>query len=195
MAKGTSFGKFWGDFWDDANKKITTEQRVVADLFFQGVKSQVINAIKESPVTQELENHTSPSQILNTQGSLFGFLGLIEGQKPVDEILSIVEQVMGYKLSRRLIKGGLKITIKVPDKKDFRTDDLILPWEGGYSVLDAVEKGLSGLGFYIAAKNIAYSRSGDGIQVKNKVRESEFRGMPWLSPIFKEVKDRAKQFR
>lgn len=175
--------------------KITPEQVALAKLFFEGVKAEVIKAILESPVSQELINHTAPSPILYTKGSLFGFLGLIEGQEPVQDVINIVEATMSHKLSRRLIRGGVKVTIKVPDLRDFRTNDLILPWEGGYSVLDAIEKGLSGLGSYIAAKNLAYSRSGDGIQVKQKVRESEFRGVPWISPILKSVKEKAKQFR
>lgn len=196
MAKnGTPFNDFFRRFMGQVRAKITPEQVALAKLFFEGVKAEVIKAILESPVSQELINHTAPSPILYTKGSLFGFLGLIEGQEPVQDVINIVEATMSHKLSRRLIRGGVKVTIKVPDLRDFRTNDLILPWEGGYSVLDAIEKGLSGLGSYIAAKNLAYSRSGDGIQVKQKVRESEFRGVPWISPILKSVKEKAKQFR
>ena len=200
-SKGTSFNKFFKDFWDGANKKITTEQRVVADLFFNSVKREVIDKIRNDAISLELSNHTAPSPILggNTKGSLFGFLGLVEGQEPVEEIIKIVERIMTYKLSRRLIRGGLKLTIKVPDKKDFRTDDLVLQWDGGYSVLDAIEKGLSGLSHYISTKEkpyaIAYSRSGDGIQVKTKVRDDKYEPRPWLTPIFQAVKDQAKTFR
>ncbi len=199
--KGTPFNKFFKDFWDGANKKITPEQRVVADLFFKGVKSSVIKEIRNSDISQELINHTAPSAFLggDTKGSLFGFLGLVEGQEPVEEIINIVEKIMTYRLSRRLIRGGLKLTIKVPEKKDFRTDDLVLQWDGGFSVVDAIEKGLSGLSHYISVKEksfaIAYSRSGDGIQVKNQVREDKYKPRPWLTPIFQAVKDQAKQFR
>ena len=195
MARGTSFGKFWGDFWDGANKKITDEQRIVADLFFNGVKKDVIDKIRDTDVSRELIDHTSPSPILGTKGSLFGFLGLVEGQEPVEEIIKIVDRIMTYKLSRRLIRGGIKITIKVPDKKDFRTDDLVLPWDGGYSVVDAIEKGLSGLTHYISAKNLSYSRSGEGLQVKQTVRNLNYKPRPWISPILQAVKDRAKQYR
>lgn len=197
--KGTSFNKFFKDFWDGANKKITVEQRAVADLFFNGLKRDVIDKIRNDKISQELTNHTAPSPILDAPGSIFGFLGLVEGQEPVEEIINIVERIMTYKLSRRLIRGGLKLTIKVPDKKDFRTDDLVLQWEGGYSVVDAIEKGLSGLTHYISTKEkpyaIAYSRSGDGVQVKTKVRDDKYQPRPWISLIFQAVKDQAKTFR
>ena len=196
MAKGgTPFNKFFSDFWDDANKKIVPEQLIVAELFFNSLKREVIEKIRNTDVAQELANHTTPSAILGTPGSLFGFLGLIEGQDPVNEIIAIFENVMSFRISRRLKTGGIKLTIKVPDLKDFRENDLILPWQGGYSVVDAIEKGLSGLENYIAAKNLSYSRSGDGIQVKQTVRWGSFRGVKWISPILDEVKARAKTFR
>jgi len=199
MAKGTNFGKFFGDFWKQVNKKITPEQAIVAELFFQRIKDQVIKEIRNTDVSKELMDHSTPSAILGTPGSLFGFLGFIEGQEPVQEIINIVNRVMTFKISRRLVRGGIKLTVKVPDRKDFRTDDLILPWEGGYGAVDAIEKGLSGLTNYISTKEkssaIAYSRSGEGIQVKRKVRRWKYKPRPWISPILQAVKDQAKQFR
>lgn len=194
MAKGTSAASFVKSFFDEINKKVTPDQIKIADEFFESLKKEVIEKILASDVSQELINHTNPSRILGTSGTLFGFLGLVEGQSVVPEIIQIVENTMSYSISRRLIRGGIKISIKIPSLEDFRTPDLELPWEGGYSVVDAVEKGLSGLQNYIF-KNSPGSRSQEGVQAQNKIRNVKFTKHPWISPILKEVKNRAKDFR
>lgn len=195
MAKGIYSAKGWvNDFFKQISGKITPQQMAIADSFFEGLKRDVLDAVLNSDVSQELINHTNPSPILGTSGTLFGFLGLVEGQSVVPEILSIIEKTMSYTVSRRLIRGGIKISIKIPSLEDFRTPDLELPWEGGYSVVDAVEKGLSGLQNYIF-KNSPGSRSMEGVQTKNKVRNVKFSRHPWITPILKEVKDQAKNFK
>jgi hypothetical protein len=194
MAKGTSAANFVKSFFEEINKKVTPDQLAVADEFFESLKKEVLSKVLSSDVSQELINHTNPSPILGTSGTLFGFLGLVEGQSVVPEILDIIDKTMTYSVSRRLVRGGIKISIKIPSLEDFRTPDLELPWEGGYSVVDAVEKGLSGLQNYIF-KNSPSSRSMEGVQTKNPVRGTKFTRHPWISPILKEVKAQAKNFR
>jgi len=194
MARGIYSARGWvNDFLKQISGKITPQQVAIADSFFEGLKREVLDAVLNSDVSQELINHTNPSPILGTSGTLFGFLGLVEGQSVVPEILSVIENTMSYTVSRRLVRGGIKISIKIPSLEDFRTPDLELPWEGGYSVVDAVEKGLSGLQNYIF-KNSPGSRSMEGIQTKTKVRNVKFDKHPWITPILKQVKDQAKKF-
>ncbi len=194
MARQTSAAGFVKSFFEEINKKVTPDQLAIADDFFESLKKEVIEKISASDVSQELINHTNPSPILGTSGTLFGFLGLVEGQSVVPEIIQVVENTMSYSISRRLIRGGIKISVKIPSLEDFRTPDLELPWEGGYSVVDAVEKGLSGLQNYIFKKSPG-SRSQEGVQTKNQVRGTKFTKHPWISPILKEVKNQAKNFR
>lgn len=195
MAK--SLSGFLNDFFDDFRKlKITPEEYSVAQKFFDDLKKEIIEQILSDPVSQELIHHTNPSQILGIRGTLFGFLGLVEGFDPMPEIVKVVETTMSFTLSKRLIKKGYKMKIQVPTLEDFRTPDLILPWEGGRGLVDAIEKGVSGLGYYIEnRKNTGISRSGEGIQTQKRIRQIEFRKRDWITKVFKRVKDTAKNFR
>ena len=190
-------GNFISDFFDDFfNRKIGPQEYQVAQKFFDDLKKEIIDQILADPVSQELINHTNPSQILGIRGTLFGFLGLVEGFEPMNEIVKIVDSTMSFKLSKRLVRKGYKMTVTVPTLDDFRTPDLLLPWEGGRGLVDAIEKGVSGLSYYIESrKNIAYSRSGEGIQTKKPVRQQEFRKKDWITKVFKRVSDSAKSFR
>ncbi len=197
MAKGTSAKQFITSFFGAISRNKISQQEVsLADQFFLELRADLIDAIVNSEVSQELINHSTPSSILGTPGSLFGFLGLIEGQEPVDEIIEVVKSVMKYKLSRRIIKGGLKMTVTLPTIEDFRNSPgLILPWEGGYTIVEAIEKGLSGLQNYLSHGNLANSRSAEGIQTQNRVRGTNYQKRGWITPILNDVKDRAKSFR
>ena len=67
----------------------------------------------------------------------------------------------------------------MPDKEEI-FNVTPLPWAAGISWAQRIEVGLSGLGQYMN-KNSPYSRSGKGIQSKNKVRGSRFSNTPYVS--------------
>jgi hypothetical protein len=196
MAKGTSAAEFLRSFWGSISNNNLFQKVEVAEAFFINLKEDFIQAIINSEVSQELINHSNPSSILGTSGTLFGFLGLVEGQKPVEEIIRIVDDVMTFRLAKRLVRGGLKMTVTLPSLEDFRkSEELKLQWEGGYSVVDAIEKGVSGLQNYIFSRNLASSRSGEGVQTQHQIRGASFSPRPWISPIIQDVKNQAKTFR
>ncbi len=196
MAKGTSLKQFIEFFFREVDRTpISPQQRAAAEEFFHELQADMINAIIKTEVSQELINKTSPSSILGTPGSLYGFLGFVEGFEPVEEIIKVVKEKMSYRVSRRLLRGGLKLTVTLPTLEDFRTPDLILPWEGGYSTVDAIEKGLSGLPHYLKAKNIAHSRSSEGIQSKSTTKSGEYQKRGWITPILQDVINKSKSFR
>jgi hypothetical protein len=198
MAKRTSPSQFVNLFFKEVDKKgISREQLTVAHIFFENIKTQLINRIINDPVTQELINHPDPSPILGgIHGTLFGFLGLPAGSDPVAEIISIINRIMVPKVSRRLVRGGVKVSTKIPELSDFRTKTLQMPWEGGGGIVDGIEKGVSGLHYYLYPRKMpARSVSQEGIQSKNPVRARQFQSRPWLTPILKSFKDEMKKFR
>lgn len=199
MARRTTPAQFIKNFFKEIKRKdLPPDADFYADIFFRTLRQDLINSIVNSDIGQELSNHTTPSKILGTKGSLFGFLGLYAGSDPIQDIIDIINNKMSYKISRRLVRGGVKITVKLPDLKDFRTDSLILPWEGGYSAVDAIEKGVSGfkgsLKKYIQSES-SRSISGEGLQVKRVVRGSVYKPRPWLSKFFDEIREKSKEFR
>lgn len=199
MAMGTPRDgrNFVKRFFQDVFRKITPEERKFCEKFFKDMKKRMMRDIMKHKVTQELMNHTTPSKIIKTRGSLFGFLGLVEGFDPIDEIVNRIDEIMKFKISRRLIKGGVKLTVTFPSVKDFRDPTFQLPWEGGTGLVDGIENGVSGLNNYIKTNknSLAYSRSEEGIQVKMKVRNAKFEGTPWLSDIFKKYRAKADSLR
>lgn len=198
MAKRTSPSQFVNLFFKEVDKKgISREQLLVANIFFENIKAQLIDRIIADPVTQELINHPDPSPILGgIHGTLFGFLGLPVGSDPVAEIIRIIDGIMVPKVSRRLIRGGVKVSTKIPEAADFRIKELEMPWEGGGGILDGIEKGVSGLHHYLYPRRMPpKSVSQEGIQVKQVVRGATFNPRPWLTPIFKAFKQELKKFR
>ncbi len=199
MARKTSPATFIKRFFAEIKRKdIPPDADFYADLFFRTLRQDLINSIVNSDIGQELANHTTPSKILGTKGSLFGFLGLFAGTEPIQNIIDIINDKMTYKISRRLVKGGVKITVKVPDLKDFRTEELIPIWSGGHSVVEMIEKGASGLSkslkHYIKSSSNR-SVSGEGLQAKRVIRGSVYKPRPWLSKFFDQIREKSKEFR
>ena len=191
----TSLPEFVNAFFQALFKApIGKEERLAAQSFFDELKKEIVSQVLEHPISQELINHSAPSQTLGISGSLFGFLGLIAGSDPMSVITEIIDRTMNFKLSRRLIKGGYKVTVTIPTKEDFRVPELLLPWESGIGLVEGIEGGVSGLSNFITQTSAA-SRSNEGVQTGNKIRQKEFGGAPWITPILNSVKNLAKTFR
>ena len=198
MAKRTSASQFVNLFFKEVDRKgISREQLQVAHIFFENIKAELIDRIIDDPVTQELINHPDPSPILGgIHGTLFGFLGLYAGTDPVAHIIKIVNGIMVPRVSRRLIRGGVKVSTKIPELSDFRIKELEMPWEGGGGIVDGIENGISGLHHYLYPRRMpANSKSQEGVQAANPIRSATFIPRPWLTPIFKTFKQELKRFR
>lgn len=199
MAFIKSAKQFLKSVLDKVLGRIAPQERFIAERFFDKKRKEIINQIIAHPISQELKNHTAPSPTLGTPGSLFGFLGLNSGSHPVDDIIHVVESRMTYKVSKKIFRKGLGIEIKFPSLADFANEpNLIIPWEGGLSVPEAIEVGLSGLGFYIRAtdaRSRKISRSGDGLQAQNQIRQTIAPRTPYLTQIFAAQREETKNFR
>lgn len=174
----------------ELQRRIYPQEMIVAKRLFEGIKKELLFFIETHPVSQELITHRSPSEILNTTGSLFGFLGFHSGTRPIDTVLKITAEKTRYKVRKRLLGRGFVLDLILPELSDYRVDELVLPWEGGIGLVEAIERGFSGLDHYVKTTiHNARSRSGDGIQIQNQVRQRNFTGRPYLSEIFQRVRD------
>lgn len=166
---------------DDLKKKLESETKEKIFKKFEKLKKEMIKDFTNHPVTKEILSGASASNISGTlggYGNLFTFIGFESGQNPIAPIIELLQktQITFFKISPR---GTSKIRVEMPDKEEI-FNATPLPWAAGISWAQRIEVGLSGLGQYMN-KNSPYSRSGKGIQSKNKVRGSRFSNTPYVS--------------
>lgn len=146
-------------------------------------KKEMISNFLSLPITKEILGGKESSNISGTlggYGNLFTFIGFNSGDRPIDPIISLLNQT-NYKFIKFNRAGVGKISIEMPSKDQiFKATPL--PWAGGISWAQRMEIGLSGLGMYLnLSKSNDYSRSGKGIQSSNKIRTGKFSNTPYIS--------------
>lgn len=155
---------------------------------FNRHKSILLQKVKSHPISVELSSHTSPSSFLKgTNGSLFGFIGFQANSNPVEDLMDFLEDNIKFLPATTMsLQGVTSFGATIPSMSDFK---FLFPlfWEPDRSWVYSIEDGISGLGYYI---NNKYGRSKEGIQVQSVVNKSEFVPVPFLTPIFKEFKER-----
>jgi hypothetical protein len=171
----------------------------------KGVKAKMLDIIKPKveeskqiliaefsshPVSTEIAsgpNSSNSSGTLGGYGNLFSFIGFSSGDNPVDRWVNFIKKAI--MLQDRIdvsISGGDEIVFKFKINS-ISNEDLLsagrMPWEGGRSWIEAVERGISGFSFYISKASTG--RSGGGIQSKNKKKSGgSFRNVPYWSRMW-----------
>ena len=174
-----------------------------AEREFQKIKKQTLNEFDEHPVTVELNAGVDGKNITDTlpgtrgDANLFSFIGFDQGAKPTEEVRQILEDeiVLDKKPQSRTIPTGVQFNfdVKVPTLKSIE-QKTPLPWERGRSWVRGIERGISGLGYYLSGRfnTPEPSRSGGGIQSDNKVRPGAFSTVKYLSQILNNIKEKLK---
>lgn len=147
----------------------------------ESAKKQMIAEFEAHSVTQDIEAGPNSSN-LGSGGNLFSLIGFESGDRPIDRLRLLLLKSVSVKVGA-VSNGevGFAITIDIPSKEQI--DSVTpLPWAGGRSWVDEVERGVSGLGQYLVKKTAA-SRSGTAIQVKSTVRQSSLGGQPYMTEI------------
>jgi hypothetical protein len=171
---------------------------------FERIKKQALREFNQHPVTKELEEGVGASNISKTlpgtksDANLFSFIGFAEGANPTQEVRQILEQEidLNQKPTVRNIEKGIQFNFKVlaPTLKAIEAATP-LPWENGRSWVKGIERGISGLGYYLSGrfKSPEPSRSGGGIQSNYKVRKGSFVTVEYLGAILRDLKEKLKQ--
>lgn len=175
-----------------------TEKRVQDELYnkvnqaFLRKKQELISNFENHPVTQEIRAGVDAA---NTSGTLFGgygnlytFIGFYAGDDPTQIVVQAFRnQTRLIKKAEVYIKGNrvyYDYRVVYPDK-DNLADISPMPWEGGSWLLN-IEKGISGLGYYMYTNFTNQSRSGRGIQSKSQVRGGGvFKRVSYISAILR----------
>lgn len=148
-------------------------------------KEKFMDEFNNHPVTQEIEDGptaSNNSNTLNGIGNLFSYIGFYASQAPISELRSLLEKNFSFKKGR-VGKDGSKFVITYPDLETIKKETP-MPWEGGRSWVAGIERGISGLGYYIY-KTFSGGRSGEGVQSSNKVRGSSYKRVRYMSEIIK----------
>jgi hypothetical protein len=165
---------------------VIAAQKIITDEF-NHLKSDLIKAFDEHPVTREIEAGPGGSNISGTlggRGNLFGFIGFDSGSRPTEVIRRILKDqtFINAVVVRR--DGSINSVIQYPKAADIFSETP-LPWAEGRSWAEGIERGLSGLGFYLKVQSDK-SRSNAGIQSEHQLREAKFSNTQYISAIIKD---------
>ena len=165
----------------------------VAEKRAQEAKDEMLKNFETSPITREIEagadNTFNFSSNLNGiafgEGSLFGFIGFNESDKPIDLVRAYLEMSGKILKTAKKVKSGGRIfyefKVKTPNITELASITP-MPWESGRSWVRAIENGISGLGYYLLS-NSPKSRSGQGVQASKKLRSATYRPTKYMSSI------------
>ena len=174
-----------------------------AEKEFQKIKNQTIKEFDQHPVTIELEMGAEGKNVsktlpgTNPDSNLFTFIGFDQEAQPTQQVRQVLEEeILLERIPKtRTTETGVQFEfpVSVPTLKSIE-QKTPLPWETGRSWVRGIERGISGLGYYLSGKfkSPEPSRSGGGIQADNKVRSGSFSTVKYLSEILKNLKDKLK---
>ena len=167
------------------------------------------------PVTIEIDGGIDSDNISNTlpgtqyvPKNLFSFIGFEAADKPTEVIRESmsVESPIGPKIRyvRKEVASGnarFRFEVKAPDKAKIykRTR---MPWAKGMSWAEKVESGIPGFGYFMARFMGDPSRSGGGVQAKDRrgrlqrVRDEEYEPPEggYLTGIFTRFIDQVRSY-
>lgn len=166
-------------------------------------KRETLAEFNNHVITQELDAGPEGTNISDTlpgtkeDANLFSFIGFNKGEKPTDQIRQILSSEINLDqnpISKKQEKGVLfQFPVNIPTLKDIHAQTP-LPWEKGRSWVKGIERGISGLGYFLSGifSSPDPSQSGGGIQSDYKVRKGSFAPRKYLSEILANLKNKLK---
>lgn len=158
---------------------------------FEKIKNEMLDEFNDHPVTREIEAGVDAPNIsgtLNGVTNLFSFIGFNAGDNPISPIRELLEKSF-FKIHR----GNSEISIatfEIPNAKMIFSVTP-LPWATGRSWARGIERGISGLGYYL--KKTQGSRSGLGIQAKRQVNKGlKYRNTRYISALINKYEKKLK---
>lgn len=171
--------------------------------FVEKTKEEALQQFEDNAVTQELDRGAQArgSSFLQN-GNLTAFLGYDKNEiQPTDVIRYAMEdgiKIRTFHQSRIKSDGSyeVKASVQIPTIKSI-DESTPLPWFPQKGIVSSIERGVSGFMRTIFGDfdDNSASLSGGGLQAKNNVRGSDFRGVGrnnFLSKIFRDFKNKIR---
>ena len=162
-------------------KKVTTKK-------FEQEKNILLQDFEFHPVTQEIMQGPEGTNISNTligYGNLYSFIGFEYGSNPISPVRKMIKNENKITSIRRAAgnKAKFDIKVRVVSLSDFK-DVAPMPWQPGRSWVEGIERGISGLAYYLNV-NRQSSRSKGGIQADKEIRIMAFKNTKYMSEIIR----------
>jgi len=191
-------GRFTKILRDKGIKKLSSDEKVhnrVRDRskkIVEDSKRKLLRDFMSHPVTKEIKGGPDASSLsgaISGPGNLYSFIGFQNGADPVGEVYNLLDSLIYLSAQKPKVVRKTKTRVYLGIKVNVPNDQQLamaskMPWEPG-SWLFKIERGMSGLGYYIYEKYIRASRSGTGIQADGKVRTGLFKRTTYMSAILK----------
>jgi hypothetical protein len=167
-------------------KALEKEARLIANKILEDRKKEYISEILDHPVSKELADGPEAENISNTlngEGNLYSFIGFDAGDRPIENLIDIVDR--NTRVQPIKSKGDVfNFQVYTPSLDELK-GYTPMPFEGGNSWLKGIEKGISGFSNYLYGLLFPTSRSGRGIQSKNKIRRISYKPTKYFSVLYK----------
>lgn len=164
-------------------KAIQKAAQTIAEKKLEKSKQQLINQFTSHKVSKEIMGGSSASNSSGTlggYGNLFSFIGFSSGSNPVQEWVQIIQnKIRIMKVKKNIEAGTISFEINSITNEDLSKANM--PWEGGKSWIQSIERGISGFSFYVSK---SLGRSGGGVQSNNQVRSSNYAPTPYWTKMW-----------
>ena len=161
-------------------------------------KKDFIETFSSHEVTREIEGGADSENISGTlggYGNLFSFIGFPNGFDASASVKKLINRIIIFKKPYiKQERGGIvaSFTISAPKISDFE-DKTPMPWAAGRSWLTGIEKGISGLGYFMSRQGSG--RSEGGQQIDRKMRQISFKRVSYFSKMYSDFFKKIARFK
>lgn len=151
---------------------------------------ETITEFNQHPVTTEIEAGPRAENLSGTlggYGNLYSYIGFSQGSNPVESLRDfLIKRPKVFKTSRFVksqSSAEFRFRVQLPTFAEMEALSPS-PYEGR-SWIKGVERGISGLGYYLHSKSgqLNGSRSGSGLQTENRLRSMTFKPIRYMTSI------------
>jgi hypothetical protein len=188
MAAKINFNQVKQEIASSYEAALKKEAIIFAQEILKENLDQYINEIQDHPVSKELDSGPDGENVSNTlngKENLFAFIGFDSEDKPVDDLTALIKENTFLDKNSTFNKKSfqLKFNVFTPSLEEIKSQTP-LPFERGRSWVKGVEDGISGFGYYVYGLVFPTSRSGRGIQSKNKVRAAAYKPVKYMTELY-----------
>jgi hypothetical protein len=194
MASKIDFKKLKQEVSSSYKEALKREAVIFAQEILKENLDKYISDIQDHLVSKEIDSGPDGENVSSTldgKENLFAFIGFDAGDKPVDDLTNLIKDntFLDKKSTFDTKTFELKFNVFTPSLDEIK-NATPLPFERGRSWVKGVEDGISGFGYYVYGLLFPNSRSGRGIQSKNKVRVTAYKPVKYMTELYsKFIKD------